>query len=123
MRWIALLLVLGILIAGMACEDEDAATDDDIIPTLAEPTDTQPPPPTDTPASPRATPIDGGTTNGVDGSDNCHPSYEGACLLQGIGDYDCAGGSGNGPNYTGRVRVVGPDVFDLDRNNDGIGCE
>ena len=53
----------------------------------------------------------------------CHPSYEGACLLQNAGDYDCAGGSGNGPNYTGRVRVVGPDAFDLDRDGDGIGCE
>ena len=53
----------------------------------------------------------------------CHPSYQGACLLVGAGDYDCRGGTGNGPNYTGRVRVVGPDKFDLDRDNDGIGCE
>ncbi|MBF6184039.1 MULTISPECIES: hypothetical protein [Nocardia] len=34
-----------------------------------------------------------------------------------------SGGSGNGPAYTGRVRVVGPDEYDLDRDNDGIGCE
>ena len=54
---------------------------------------------------------------------SCHPSYVGACLLIGAGDYDCRGGSGNGPNYTGRVRVVGPDEFGLDRDNDGIGCE
>jgi len=55
---------------------------------------------------------------------NCHPSYSGVCLTLGIGDYDCAGGSGNGPNYVdGPVRVVGPDDFDLDRDNDGIGCE
>ena len=56
---------------------------------------------------------------------NCHPSYEGACLAVGQGDYDCAGGSGNGPNYVrGPVFVVGPDVFDLDGNdNDGVGCE
>lgn len=55
---------------------------------------------------------------------NCHPSYEGACLQMGIGDYDCAGGSGNGPNYVqGPVDVVGYDEFDLDRDNDGIGCE
>jgi len=53
----------------------------------------------------------------------CHPSYEGACLLPYASDYDCAGGSGNGPYYTGRVYVVGPDVFDLDRDGDGIGCE
>jgi uncharacterized membrane protein len=53
----------------------------------------------------------------------CHPSYKGACLKKNAGDYDCAGGSGNGPNYVGRVRVVGPDVFDLDRDGDGIGCD
>lgn len=55
---------------------------------------------------------------------NCHPSYAGACLLIGQGDYDCAGGSGNGPNYVaGPIQVVGPDEFDLDRNGDGIACE
>ena len=55
---------------------------------------------------------------------NCHPSYTGECLKQGAGDYDCAGGSGNGPNYVyGTVRVVGWDEFDLDRDNDGYGCE
>lgn len=53
----------------------------------------------------------------------CHASYQGACLTPGIGDYDCAGGSGNGPNYTGPVTVVGPDEFDLDSNGDGLGCE
>ncbi len=54
---------------------------------------------------------------------NCHPSYAGACLKVNAGDYDCAGGSGNGPNYTGLVRIVGPDEFDLDRDGDGLGCE
>lgn len=53
----------------------------------------------------------------------CHPSYKGKCLKVNAGDYDCIGGGGNGPNYTGRVRVVGPDVFRLDRDGDGIGCE
>lgn len=38
-------------------------------------------------------------------------------------DYDCAGGSGNGPYYTGPVRVIGPDAFGLDRDGDGWGCE
>ena len=57
-------------------------------------------------------------------SANCHPSYEGVCLTPGIGDYDCAGGSGNGPNYVaGPIRVVGWDEFGLDRDGDGIGCE
>jgi hypothetical protein len=53
----------------------------------------------------------------------CHPSYTGACLDPKASDYDCLGGSGNGPKYTGRVRVVGPDVFRLDADGDGWGCE
>jgi hypothetical protein len=58
------------------------------------------------------------------GGTSCHPSYQGACLKEGIGDYDCAGGSGNGPNYvSGPVRVVGYDEFDLDRDGDGVGCQ
>jgi excalibur calcium-binding domain-containing protein len=44
----------------------------------------------------------------------------------GVGDYDCEGGSGNGPNYAPQdVEVIEPgtDPFDLDRNNDGSACE
>ena len=52
----------------------------------------------------------------------CHPSYSG-CLNPNASDYDCTGGSGNGPYYTGYVRVIGPDVFGLDRDGDGWGCE
>jgi beta-lactam-binding protein with PASTA domain len=72
-----------------------------------------PPPPTAPPAPPPTAP-----------AQNCHDSYEGECLKVGIGDYDCAGGSGNSPNYVqGTVQVVGPDEFDLDRDGDGLGCE
>jgi hypothetical protein len=53
----------------------------------------------------------------------CHPSYKDACLDPRASDYDCLGGSGNGPKYTGLVRVVGPDVFRLDADGDGVGCE
>lgn len=54
----------------------------------------------------------------------CDPNYEGECLKDGIGDYDCAGGSGNGPNYVySEVKVVGVDVFGLDANGNGVGCE
>lgn len=52
----------------------------------------------------------------------CHPNYSG-CLNPYASDYDCIGGSGNGPYYTGRVRVYGFDVFGLDRDGDGWGCE
>jgi hypothetical protein len=54
---------------------------------------------------------------------NCDPNYEGACLDPTSADYDCAGGSGNGPDYTGPVRSVGSDPFDLDRDGDGLACE
>ncbi|HTR74173.1 MAG TPA: hypothetical protein VMH33_02805 [Solirubrobacterales bacterium] len=54
----------------------------------------------------------------------CDPNYEGACLHDGIGDYDCAGGSGDGPNYVeGPIYVVGADPFGLDEDGDGIACE
>jgi beta-lactam-binding protein with PASTA domain len=53
----------------------------------------------------------------------CDPSYEGACLDPTASDYDCAGGSGDGPEYTGTVTVVGDDHFDLDRDGDGVGCQ
>jgi micrococcal nuclease len=56
-------------------------------------------------------------------SRRCHPSYVGACLDPNAYDYDCAGGSGNGPQYTGPVRVVGPDDFGLDADGDGYACE
>lgn len=60
---------------------------------------------------------------GSSGSSECDPNYEGACLDPDSPDYDCAGGSGNGPDYTGPVRVVGDDHFDLDRDGDGEACE
>ncbi|MEM6323069.1 MAG: hypothetical protein AAF748_05270 [Pseudomonadota bacterium] len=54
----------------------------------------------------------------------CHSSYVGVCVPANVSDVDCASGSGNGPYYvSGPIRVVGPDVYDLDRDNDGIGCE
>jgi hypothetical protein len=57
-------------------------------------------------------------------SRSCDPSYPGVCLDPTAGDYDCAGGSGNGPRYVqGPVQVRPPDPFDLDSDADGIGCE
>jgi PASTA domain len=69
------------------------------------PPPTAPPPPTTTPAQ-------------------CDPSYPDVCLDPAVEDYDCAGGSGNGPGYVeGPIRVRPPDPFDLDREGDGWGCE
>jgi len=56
-------------------------------------------------------------------SQRCHPSYRLKCLKPNASDYDCIGGRGNGPYYTGLVKVVGPDVFRLDADHDGWGCE
>jgi hypothetical protein len=53
----------------------------------------------------------------------CDPNYSGACLSPYSSDYDCEGGSGNGPDYTGEVTVVGEDHYDLDADSDGVGCE
>jgi resuscitation-promoting factor RpfB len=56
------------------------------------------------------------------GGGNCHESYSG-CLDANASDYDCAGGSGDGPKYTGPVEVYGYDEYDLDRDGDGVGCD
>lgn len=53
----------------------------------------------------------------------CDPNYTGACVPI-ASDVDCAGGSGNGPAYVqGPVRVVGSDIYGLDHDKDGVGCE
>jgi hypothetical protein len=52
----------------------------------------------------------------------CDPNYSG-CLNPNSPDYDCAGGSGDGPDYTGTVTVLGEDHYGLDADGDGIGCE
>jgi hypothetical protein len=54
----------------------------------------------------------------------CDPNYSGRCLKPNVSDYDCAGGSGNGPYYvSGPFRVVGTDHYRLDADRDGIACE
>lgn len=54
-------------------------------------------------------------------SAGCHPSYS-PCLPI-VSDVDCRGGMGNGPAFTGRVTVIGDDIYGLDGDGDGIGCE
>jgi resuscitation-promoting factor RpfB len=52
----------------------------------------------------------------------CDPNYSGCVPI--ASDVDCAGGSGNGPAYVdGPVRVVGSDIYRLDADDDGYGCE
>lgn len=53
----------------------------------------------------------------------CDPHYEGACVPI-ADDVDCARGTGNGPAWVqGPVRVVGVDIYGLDRDGDGVGCD
>lgn len=51
----------------------------------------------------------------------CDPNYTGCVPI--ASDVDCAGGSGNGPAYTGTVQVIGVDIYDLDGDGDGWACE
>lgn len=53
---------------------------------------------------------------------NCTPGYS-PCLPPAY-DYDCAGGSGDGPKYAvGPIRVTGSDPYGLDSDGDGVACE
>lgn len=53
----------------------------------------------------------------------CDPNYSVACVPV-ASDVDCAGGSGDGPAYVqGPVHIVGTDIYDLDRDGDGIACD
>lgn len=66
-------------------------------------------------------PPDDSTTTTTQQS-NCTPGYS-PCLKP-SSDYDCAGGSGDGPSYAnGPISVSGSDPYDLDSDGDGVGCE
>jgi len=74
-------------------------------------------------------PAPAGAPAGTDGaaratsSDGCHPSYAGACVPVDVPDVDCAG-AGDGPAFvSGALGVVGPDVYQLDPDLDGIACD
>ncbi|MDQ2585420.1 hypothetical protein [Saccharothrix yanglingensis] len=52
----------------------------------------------------------------------CHAGYTPCVPI--ASDVDCKPGSGNGPAYvTGPITVIGPDVYGLDSDGDGVGCE
>jgi resuscitation-promoting factor RpfB len=54
--------------------------------------------------------------------DNCTSGYS-PCLPP-ASDYDCAGGSGDGPAYAnGPIYVTGSDPYELDSDSDGVACE
>jgi len=63
------------------------------------------------------------STTTTQSESSCDPNYSGACVPI-ASDVDCAGGSGNGPAYVkGPVNVIGKDIYDLDRDGNGVGCE
>jgi hypothetical protein len=75
-----------------------------------EPVEVAPPPPPPQTQEPEPEPA------------GCDPNYSGCVPI--ASDVDCAGGSGNGPAYaTGPVDVIGSDIYDLDRDSDGVACE
>lgn len=87
--------------------------------TTAPPTTMPPPPPTRAATTTTRPPVVVPTTTT---SGNCNPNYT-PCVPN-ASDVDCAGGSGNGPAYvSGPVQVIGVDVYGLDRDGDGVGCE
>jgi hypothetical protein len=61
------------------------------------------------------------SNGGPDFGGDCTPGYE-PCLPLAY-DYDCRYGRGNGPSFTGEVRVLGPDRYRLDDDGDGWGCD
>jgi hypothetical protein len=58
---------------------------------------------------------------------DCHPSYQpradGSCIPA-VANVRCARDGVDGPVLvSGRYRIVGPDVFSLDPDGDGIACD
>ncbi|GIJ44094.1 hypothetical protein Val02_09800 [Virgisporangium aliadipatigenens] len=87
-------------------------------PAAASPTTAAAPPP---PPPPAAQPP--AATTKAAPKPTCDPNYSGACVPI-ASDVDCAGGGGNGPAYVrGPVKVIGSDIYDLDRDGDGMGCD
>jgi hypothetical protein len=72
--------------------------------------------------APPKPPSDGGGLGGGGTTSNCDSHYYGCVPI--ASDVDCAGGSGNGPAYvSGPVHVKTFDIYGLDRDGDGVGCE
>lgn len=120
--WASILLG-GALVVGAACESAEQRGPQEAI---ESPSDsyTPPPPATMSPTISRQPEPKPSMKPPAPPPPRCHSSYSGACLRADASDYDCAGGSGNGPYYAqGPFTVVGPDQYDLDRDGDGTACE
>jgi hypothetical protein len=145
---IGVLFVSGLSVLGALLEEEDELRGDsrestaessprrtEGLPPRVEPPVTQLPPVTFPPPTYRTLPTfpplrriplprpispngqeDGGSFEG-----DCDENYTGCVPI--AFDVDCEGGSGDGPEYTDQVEVVGYDVYGLDANGDGYACE
>ena len=76
-------------------------------------------------SSQKITPVQevrGINSSSIEPKNGCNKNYSGCVPI--ASDVDCAGGSGNGPEYVrGPIKVTGRDVYGLDRDNDGVACE
>ncbi|WFE50188.1 G5 domain-containing protein [Micromonospora sp. WMMD1155] len=55
-------------------------------------------------------------------SSKCDPNYSGCVPI--ASDVDCLPKRGDGPAYvSGPIRVIGSDIYDLDRDGDGTACD
>lgn len=90
---------------------------------VAAPPPTTPGPATTSRTTAPRTPTRTTTKSTTTPAQHCDPNYAWACVPI-ASDVDCAGGGGNGPAYVqGPVKVIGVDIYDLDRDGDGIGCD
>jgi hypothetical protein len=118
--WTIMKRVILFSLLALACGPDAPATPQ----ALAE----SPAPPVPHPADPAAAPDPTGFAPPVTLLDSrptsrgCDPNYD-PCVPA-DSDVDCPGGRGNGPSYaSGPVRVIGTDVYGLDRDGDGTGCD
>jgi hypothetical protein len=119
-RFLLAFAVPALVITGCAGVPVEPTTETTTITAAPSPPPTTPPPPPEPPPPPPPEPEPPPPPE-PEPADECHPSYDPCVPI--VSDVDCEGGSGNGPVYTGRVRVIGPDEYDLDRDGDGVGCE
>jgi hypothetical protein len=85
-------------------------------PVATRPTTSKPatPKPTTKAPTPKPAPVSSG---------GCNVNYT-PCVPDDPTDVDCQGGKGNGPSYVkGPVTVTGTDVYGLDADHDGTGCD
>jgi hypothetical protein len=81
------------------------------------------PPPATRPPTSAAPSSAASTTSATErAAPRCDRNYDPCVPI--ASDVDCAHGPGNGPAYVdGPVRVVGSDVYHLDPDRDGVGCD